>query len=111
MNYSLYAINQVGTVTFDDLLKHQEEHGDLLARSENSGSEGCYVEVARWKPGSDCHSGSWRRYAFRKYFDGDQTSDASLSASDIAWHFAEKINALGNNNIEFIHRLPNWSDE
>lgn len=111
MNYSLYSISPVGTVTLDDLLKHQKEHGDLLARAENSGSEGCYVEVARWKPGSDCHSGSWRRYAFRKYFDGEHKPDESLSASDIAEHYAAIINVLGSENIEFIYRLPNWSDE
>lgn len=51
----------------------------LLARAEESGCEGCYVEIAKWNP----HAGRYERFAFQKFFGGelwDGVNDRTVAA-------------------------------
>lgn len=76
-------------------------NGDLLARPENSGSEGIYCEVARWNHATD----RWERFAFRKYLGGAQDQDARDAANEInnaAWHYGD---------MTVVHRMPNWTSD
>jgi hypothetical protein len=97
--------------------------GSILARAEDSGCEGCYIEVARWKQGKDCHSGNWYRFAFEKVFGGedmtleeqdaahDRSDRALLSSHATAERIAAKINEVsGNARVALIHRFPTWED-
>ncbi|KXS55129.1 MAG: hypothetical protein AWU57_475 [Marinobacter sp. T13-3] len=69
-------------------------HDGTLARVEESGSEGFYVEVARWDAAAD----QWARYAFLKVFD-----------STTAQALADQINA-NSAQLPVFSRLPNHSD-
>ena len=90
-------------VTLEELLDLAAS-GDLLARVENSGSEGLYVEVARWKYGEDCHSGAWHRYAFRKCLGGEPSG-----ALQDAQCLADTINAASGAGLtSLVHKLPDW---
>jgi len=81
------------------------ETGELHARAEDSGSEGVYVEVARW-----CHKRSdWFRFAFAKYLGGEDGHESD------PWQLAEwtaaKINAASKNrHVAWVHSLDNYGD-
>ncbi len=59
---------------------------NIMARAENSGCEGIYVEVAKW----NFHSNRWERFAFHKFFGGELWED--LSAVQTAVRVAAIIN-------------------
>lgn len=118
MNFSRYSPPNtlLRGISFEELLEISKD-GSILARAEDSGSEGCYVEVARWKQGSDCHSGDWCRYAFEKVFGGEdlklehQTAGPEVSAHATAERIAARINAAsGNAHIALIHHMPVWEE-
>lgn len=73
----------------------------LLARAENSGSEGCYLEVAAW-----CDTrGKWFRYAYEKFFGGElwRDHDAFQTCDRLARLINERHRSR---DISFIHSLP-----
>ncbi len=74
-----------------------ETGGDLLARVEESGSEGQYCEVARW---SDVWG--WTRFAFYKFLGGEglTAQDATDQINNAAWH---------RGKCSLIHRLPDYA--
>lgn len=100
-------------LTMEALLELAKE-GDLVARAEESGSEGCYIEVIRWKHGDDCHTGEWRRYCFEKVFGGEHPSekdDARVSARATAGKYVKEINdVFGNGFVSVFHKFPTWSE-
>ena len=112
MNYSLYG-PAMSQVTHQDLLAMQRREGMLLARAEESGSEGCYVEVAIWND----HAGQWQRFCFMKCFGGEHPSDADhnrVTANITADLFARDINETGpeagrRSYIPIVHRMPDFT--
>lgn len=111
MTYSLYTDGdgRMASITLDELKAENAKTGLLLARAENSGCEGCYVEVAKWND----ETNRWERYAFEKYFGGEHPSevdDARVSCVTTAEKFAAEINnanRAGEYN-SLIHTLPTY---
>lgn len=115
--FTLYTPpNQAQAVMPYEELLALATQGYLVARAEESGCEGCYVEVARCtdKP----HS--WRRFAFCKVFGGEdlsvQQQDAAspndLTACRTAERIARRINGVASTTyIPLIHKLPTWGSE
>ncbi len=91
----------------EELIKLGKSFNGMIARAENSGSEGCYVEVAAWNP----FVGRWERIAFAKYFQ-DEIAEG-LSAYECAKITADLINTRMaphmHADIPFIANLPNFS--
>jgi hypothetical protein len=78
----------------------------LFARAEHSGSEGCYVEVARW---SGKHN-TWCRFAHFKCFGGEVRTD-KLGAEEAASRIADSINKWHQSHpLPIIYHLPNFSE-
>lgn len=108
-HYALY--NNVAQ-SFDHaaLCAHNREHGDLLARAENSGCEGFYVEVARWSFKRE----RWERYCHFKFLGGEDRERPDWPPKRLAEHYAREINDAYNENqgdLALIHKLPNWLGE
>lgn len=93
-------------VSFEELLEQAKQDGMLLARAEESGCEGCYVEVARWNDGAR----QWQRYAFLKCFGGEDGIDDG-GACETAERIAASINdAAGRPRYpSLIHNMPNYT--
>jgi len=93
-----------GEVTLSQLI----EMGDVFANVETSGSESCYVEVARWSNERE----RWERYAFAKMLDvelRDTVNDCDvLGECDSAMIIARLINNT-RPSPSFIHSLPEWA--
>ena len=105
---------------FYDLCKHAQdwpeiewEYGEIWARAEASGSEGCYVEVARW----DREAVEWCKFAFLKILDHGLMEEIlpekgevkELSADETAEWLAGRINAAhGNKWAAVIHSMPKF---
>ncbi len=79
--YSLYG-KPCERISREQLLAEQHRDGMLFARAEESGSEGCYVEVARWYEAR----WRWERYAFLKFLNGD---DPQFLVPDLRHHLLE----------------------
>lgn len=102
LNYSLYGSGMLRPTTHQELIAlNTEEPGLLLARAENSGSEGCYVEVARWS----FKRTRWERYCFHKFFDGDVEGKTAIQ---LCQEMAAEINR-GSEQSRFIHALPDFN--
>ncbi len=75
--------------------------GEIWARAEDSGCEGCYCEVARLT-----ETGFWRRFAFVKFFNGDL---GDFNAYDCAKMVARFINAHHQTEAyPLIHKMTSW---
>lgn len=112
MHFSRYGVADLAPIDYDDLLHHQQALGDLVARAENSGSEGCVTEVARWNP----RTKRYERYCFRKWFAGDPQAngrhDPSVPSYVVAASYADIINDEGDAALSpLIHRFPDWVAE
>jgi hypothetical protein len=108
MNFTVYGAGWQ-CISYADLLKHAREHKDLMARAENSGCEGCYIEVARWNQTTE----RWERYCFEKVFGGEHSekADARVSSFETAQKFADEINDAAcchPHNYPWVHYMPNW---
>ena len=115
MQLCVYGSNTDVHVSLPELLKAATETGDYWARAEYSGSEACYIEVARWSEGHR----RWERYAFEKVFTGDYLNPAlpPSSAEEIDWkeddccaEVVRQINAASRigEHAAIIHRMPTW---
>lgn len=93
-------------LSLEDLVNHNLEHQDLWARVEFSGSESCYVEVARWNNTAN----RWERYAFCKMMDVEIEDESADYTDDEAK--GERICELINldTRFSFIHSLPTWQE-
>jgi len=92
------------------LCEHNRREGDLLARAENSGSEGYYVEVARWSFERE----RWERYCHFKFLGGEDRHREDWPPQRLAEHYAREINNAADPKqagLALIHRLPNWGKE
>jgi len=97
MSFARYGNCQRG-IRLSELIELAKTNG-IVARAEDSGCEGCYVEVARWCEDSD----QWKRFAFEKLFDEE---DATAYQQCTA--IAEKINE-GNEGASLIHELEDFT--
>jgi hypothetical protein len=95
IRFALYAEAWKPGVWLSDLEKLGSEL-DLLARVENSGSEGEYCEVARWDV-----VWHWTRYAFCKFLGGEglTAQEAADRINNACWH---------KGKAPLIHGLPNY---
>jgi len=110
MHYALYTAAWQSGIDHAALCAHNREHGDLLARAENSGCEGHYVEVARWSYKRE----RWERYCHCKFLGGDDRERADWPPKKLAEHYAREINDAYNDNqadLALIHKLPNWAED
>jgi hypothetical protein len=116
MMFATYTEAGGGHIHIDALLELAKS-GDIVARAEDSGCEGCYVEVARWKQGKDCHTGTWHRYCFHKLFGGedlhpdtqDHATKEEMTSYATAGRIAARINRqAGTERLALIHGFPNW---
>ncbi len=92
------------------LCERNRQEGDLLARAENSGGEGFYVEVARWSFKRE----RWERYCFAKLLGGEDRERPDWTPKQLAERYAREINDAFNENqadLALIHILPNWLEE
>lgn len=69
----------------------------LFARAEESGSEACYVEIAKWNR----HSRTYHRFAFIKLFGGELWQD--LSDTETCVRLAAMINVATKTDIPLNH--------
>lgn len=81
---------------------------DLLARAECSGSEGCYVEVARWSYLRE----RWERFAFEKCLGGEIKEFPDLGDIETCDLIADFINERmkqGRGRPPLVNSLPNFN--
>ena len=105
----LYSTKAIGVVTVAELLDTaQYERGSIWAHVENSGSEGWYVEVARWHQGKTCHQGEWRRYAHQKYLGGEFEGKTDY---ECAGYVAQAINSFHDADPNVVFCMPDWTKE
>ena len=106
MRLSLYGSGMRG-IPLDKLLEFQRETDLLTARAEDSGCEGCYVEVAIWN--SECKH--YERLCFAKVFGGEHPGQPDADAVATAEAFASAINAAGfcGTHPPIIHRMPDYA--
>ncbi len=91
-------------ITHDELLTEARADAMLFARAEQSGSEGTYVEVARWSE----ERRRYERYCFEKFLD---PLDDDLSAEASAIRIAAEINeASAGPLVRFIASLPDETE-
>lgn len=108
MHYSFYGERITGAgIDHHDLASRGKPHGDLFARAENSGSEACHVEVARWNESTS----RWERYAFMKVFGGEHLEAPDAHAVETAELFAMEINIVQDlgTHAPVIHRMPTFA--
>jgi hypothetical protein len=94
--FTIYGFDEKGDpkkIKYNDLILVED---GLLARVEKSGSEGFYVEVARWNETNQ----SYQRFCFLKLFN---EPDAEEVANAINWNFRSHLCGL-------IHSLPNYGE-
>ncbi len=112
MNFSLYSLPEqvAGTITMEQLCELASK-GEVFARAENSGCEGCYVEVARWNQ----EANEWQRFCFEKVFGGEdlkldqQIGDDACGAESTAERIANRINAISrHSHVALVHHFPTW---
>lgn len=117
LRFARYTLGNV--LLMSELIKGVQESGSdhgLVARAEDSGCEGCYVEVARWNPNAK----QWQRYAFLKVFGGEDLTleeqdvaekrdNLALGSVQTAIRIASHINAsFDGDEARFIHTFPDW---
>jgi hypothetical protein len=97
LQFTRYGENGFDKIGWDDLLAIQDEHWSLWARVEESGSEGIYLEIARW----NMTTHQWQRFAFHKWEDPKDNQPHTL---------AKRINTNGT-PLRVIHVMPNYVEE
>lgn len=106
LRFALYGVS-FGTLTFSAFVERAKKREDaFIARAENSGSEGCYVEIARW----DEESIGWVRYAFCKILispSAQWNSNCAKQQTTWAEMYADMLNKQFDQAYGMIHSLPN----
>lgn len=105
--FNLYGADPWATISLDGLLEIQREHGALWAHAEDSGSESCYCEVARW---NDARK-RYERFAFCNCHDYRFPELPGARDEATADQGAKLINSLSNlaPRSPIVHSLPNWT--
>jgi hypothetical protein len=112
--FAQYGKLGFGSLSIDDLLKL-----NCIARTEDSGSEGCYCEIARW----NIKEKKFQRFAFCKFLGGEIENQDAFGCAD---HVTNLLNKKWNNKeIQklahdlkwdpndtqgLIHDLEDWTD-
>ena len=91
--YCVVATRWVPAITLQQLCRLP----DIFAHAERSGSEGCYVEVARWSYLRE----RWEKICHCKCFGGEIKEHPDLSDNDTAKFIADFLNSRHNG-----HNLP-----
>jgi hypothetical protein len=94
--FTIYGPDEKGDpkkIKYTDLILIED---GLLARTEKSGSEGFYVEVARWNDAKQ----AYQRFCFLKLFN---QPDSDKITNAINYQFRSDLCAL-------IHSLPNYGE-
>lgn len=104
--FSRYGVGR--GFSLQELVERQREQQLLTARSEDSGCEGTYVEVAEWSNERQ----RWERLCFLKCFGGEYPSEPDLPERETALRFVQDINGAfwGADEAPIIHCLPNVPD-
>lgn len=88
-------------VSFEQIRKFK----NCIARTENSGSEGYYVEVVRW----NVKANQYQKFAFCKFL-GEEILD--LSGLECAKLVTDTLNNTWENDTEPIfHYFKSWDGE
>ena len=104
MKFSLYGNNDGASISLDGLLEMQRNEGMLWAHAEDSGSESCYCEVARWNEAAR----RFERYAFAKCADDRFPELPEATDVKTAEHAAQLINNVTPQvRLPIVHRMPN----
>jgi hypothetical protein len=108
MTFTIYG-QPHQSISFDDLLAIQKEHGMLWAHAEDSGSESCYCEVARWNE----KARRWERFCHLKCMDYRLPELLDASDEQTAIKLAERINALLHcgDRASIVHSMPNYVEQ
>jgi len=97
-NFSLYG-DSGSHISFEDLLKETE----CLVRIEDSGSEGSYIEVAKWNETDEV----WQRFCFGKFLGGEIEDMDALPIAKMIRDQLEKDWGYGS----LVHNLDNYTGE
>ncbi len=103
LSFSLYGGESPSRGLTLDELHALATAGDIWAHAENSGCEGCYVEVARY----NAKKNTWERFACEKFFGGEDGLEPE-GCVDTATRVAALINKAGDENANVVHRMENW---
>jgi hypothetical protein len=108
--FSMYGWDGPGfgpKLSLADLLAIQAEDGTLWAHAEDSGSESCYCEVARWNHVEV----QWERFAHCKMMDYRLSDLPEASDEATATEAARRINKplWFDDRAPVVHSLPNWT--
>lgn len=106
MKFHLYGADPWASISLEQLLEMQREHGALWAHAEDSGCESCHCEVARW---NDARK-RYERFAFCNCHDYRFSEMPDASDEATAEHAAKLINDLTHLAARppIIHLLPTW---
>ena len=92
-----------GSQKYIDLNTLKKVEG-CIARTEDSGSEGYYTEIARWNPKVN----KFQKYAFCKFLGGEIEDTNDLTCAN---KVTEELNKVWGENNSLIHYLESWSGE
>lgn len=103
LSFFPYNSSSNSRISLEDLQSLAKKHaGEIVARAEFSGCEGCYVEVCRW----NADSNRYERFCFLKVFGGEVEGDWN-DAEDTANLIAGMISPPTAEHPIF-HRMPDW---
>lgn len=109
VRFAHYGKETAGSgLTLHDLIAMNARDGLLIARAEDSGSEGTYCEVCIW----NALTGRFERYAFKKFLGGEFDIDGNMDDVALAEHCAKLINdgsfACNRKHPPLIHHMPSY---
>ena len=84
----------------------EENPGEFFVRAENSGSEGCYVEVARW----NWDACRWQKFAFLKCLGGELGGDSDLNGEQTAAWIVRVLSEHVPPMMTVIFRMQSWRE-
>lgn len=109
IHYTRYS-DKGESINHKELCELNQKTQDYLARAENSGCEGCYVEIARWSY-DRLH---WERFAFMKFLGGEDRDREDWAVDVLAEFYTDEINNAagpGQRHLALIHKLPDWKPD
>ena len=102
-SFTPYGENSFASITVSELMKIK---GECIARTENSGSEGYYCEIARWNP----KIRKYQRFAHHKFLGGEIPDNDGLTCAtkvtdvlNLSWDVDDEI--------AIIHHMDDWGSQ
>lgn len=110
VRFAHYGKQTAGSgLTLHDLIALNARDGLLIARAEDSGSEGTYCEVCIW----NALTSRFERYAFKKFLGGEFEINGNMDDVLLAEHCAKLINeasfAVNRRHPPLIHHMPTYT--